>query len=68
MVDRKLIKQVVEIFVDMGGQRNSLEVYVQDFEDMLLSTTGAHAHTRARQPAPANSRGPLPGAASLSRR
>ena len=68
MVDRKLIKQVVEIFVDMGGQRNSLEVYVQDFEDMLLSTTGAHAHTRARQPAPANSRGSLPGAASLSRR
>jgi len=39
MVDRKLIKQVIEIFVDMGGQRNSLEVYVQDFEDMLLSTT-----------------------------
>ena len=51
MVDRKLIKQVVEIFVDMGGQRNSLEVYVQDFEDMLLSTTGARARM---QPAPAN--------------
>jgi cullin 1 len=88
MVDRKLIKQVVEIFVDMGGQRNSLEVYVQDFEDMLLSTTGARARM---QPAPANCpsarcwlhafgcrqlaacsrtrrRGPLPGAASLSRR
>ena len=34
-----LIKEVVEIFVEMGGSRNSLEVYVTDFEDMLLSTT-----------------------------
>ena len=39
IIDRKLVKEVVEIFVDMGGARNSLEVYVQDFEDMLLSTT-----------------------------
>jgi len=39
IIDRKLVKEVVEIFVDMGGARNSLEVYVTDFEDMLLSTT-----------------------------
>jgi len=40
MVDRELIKKVVVgIFVEMGGQRNTLEVYVQDFEEMLLSTT-----------------------------
>jgi len=39
IIDRKLVKQVVEIFVEMGGSRNSLEVYVTDFEDMLLSTT-----------------------------
>ena len=39
IIDRKLVKQVVEIFVEMGGSRNSLEVYVSDFEDMLLSTT-----------------------------
>ena len=39
LIDRKLVKQVVEIFVEMGGSRNSLEVYVTDFEDMLLSTT-----------------------------
>ena len=31
--------QVVEIFVEMGGARNSLEVYVTYCEDMLLSTT-----------------------------
>ena len=39
IIDRKLVKDVVEIFVEMGGARNSLEVYVTDFEDMLLSTT-----------------------------
>lgn len=39
IIDRKLVKEVVEIFVEMGGSRNSLEVYVTDFEDMLLSTT-----------------------------
>jgi len=39
IIDRKLVKEVVEIFVEMGGARNSLEVYVTDFEDMLLSTT-----------------------------
>jgi cullin 1 len=39
IVDRKLVKEVVEIFVEMGGNRNSLEVYVNDFEEMLLSTT-----------------------------
>ena len=39
MIDRKLVKQVIEIFVEMGGSRNSLEVYVTDFEDMLLSET-----------------------------
>jgi len=39
IIDRKLVKSVVEIFVEMGGSRNSLEVYVTDFEDMLLSTT-----------------------------
>jgi cullin 1 len=56
MVDRKLIKQVVEIFVDMGGQRNSLEVYVQDFEDMLLSTTGARARACNLRPPTAHLR------------
>jgi len=39
IVDKKLIKEVVGIFVEMGGSRNSLEVYVTDFEEMLLSTT-----------------------------
>jgi cullin 1 len=39
IIDRKLVKEVVEIFVEMGGSRNSLEVFVTDFEDMLLSTT-----------------------------
>jgi len=39
VVDRKLIKDVVEIFVEMGGTRSSLEVYVSDFEEMLLTTT-----------------------------
>lgn len=39
IVDRKLIKQVVQIFVDMGDARNSLEVYVTDFEEILLSST-----------------------------
>eukprot|EP00316_Scyphosphaera_apsteinii_P011384 CAMPEP_0119338308 /NCGR_PEP_ID=MMETSP1333-20130426/95746_1 /TAXON_ID=418940 /ORGANISM="Scyphosphaera apsteinii, Strain RCC1455" /LENGTH=698 /DNA_ID=CAMNT_0007349543 /DNA_START=233 /DNA_END=2329 /DNA_ORIENTATION=- len=39
IVDKKLIKEVVEIFVEMGGSRNSLEVYVTDFEEQLLSTT-----------------------------
>lgn len=39
IIDRKLVKEVVEIFVEMGGARNSLEVYVTDFEDMLLSTS-----------------------------
>jgi len=40
MVDRDLIhKVVVGIFVEMGGMRNSLEVYQSEFEDMLLSTT-----------------------------
>merc|ERR1719271_2402119 len=38
-VDKKLIKDVVGIFVEMGGSRNSLEVSVSVFEDMLLSTT-----------------------------
>jgi len=41
-VDKKLIQQVVEIFVEMGGSRNSLEVYVTDFEEMLLSTTAEY--------------------------
>lgn len=31
--------QVIEIFVEMRGHRNNLEVYVTDFEEMLLSTT-----------------------------
>jgi len=39
IVDKKLIQSVVEIFVEMGGSRNSLEVYMTDFEEMLLSTT-----------------------------
>ncbi|KAL3922533.1 MAG: hypothetical protein SGPRY_004527 [Prymnesium sp.] len=39
IVDRKLVKDVVEIFVEMGDTRNSLEVYVSDFEEMLLTTT-----------------------------
>lgn len=39
LVDRKLVKDVVAIFVDMGGARNSLEVYTSDFEDHLLSAT-----------------------------
>ena len=39
IIDRKLVKEVLDIFVEMGGSRNSLEVYVTDFEDMLLSTT-----------------------------
>merc|ERR1719197_1425328 len=39
MIDTKLVKDVVEIFVDMGGSRTSLEVYVVDFEEMLLSST-----------------------------
>jgi len=39
IIDRKLVKEVVEIFVEMGGARNSLEVYVTDFEEMLLSTS-----------------------------
>ena len=30
---------MVGIFEEMGGSRNSLEVYVTDFEDMLLSTS-----------------------------
>jgi len=44
IVDKKLIKEVVEIFVDMGGSRNSLEVYMTDFEEMLLSTTADYYH------------------------
>jgi len=39
LVDRKLIKDVVAIFVDMGGTRNSLEVYTTDFEEALLGAT-----------------------------
>jgi len=39
IVDKKLVKQVVEIFVEMGGSRASLETYATDFEEMLLSTT-----------------------------
>jgi len=39
IVDRKLMKDVVEIFVEMGGQRSNLEVYVSDFEEMLLTTS-----------------------------
>ena len=38
-IDRKLIKQVVEIFVEMGSSRTGLEVYVTDFEEQLLTTT-----------------------------
>jgi len=45
IIDRKLVKEVVAIFVEMGGARNSLEVYVTDFEDLLLSTT-ADFYTR----------------------
>jgi hypothetical protein len=30
---------VISIFVDMGGARNSLEVYVADFEEALLGGT-----------------------------
>jgi len=39
MIDTKLVKDVVGIFVEMGGSRTSLEVYVVDFEEMLLSST-----------------------------
>lgn len=39
MIDTKLVKDVVAIFVEMGGSRTSLEVYVVDFEEMLLSST-----------------------------
>ncbi|KAL1524971.1 hypothetical protein AB1Y20_019847 [Prymnesium parvum] len=40
LVDRTLIKEVVEIFVDMGGTtRSSLEVYINDFEEALLTST-----------------------------
>ena len=39
LVDKKLVKEVIEIFVEMRGNRNNLEVYVTDFEEMLLSTT-----------------------------
>ena len=39
IIDRKLVKEVLDIFVEMGGSRNSLEVYVTDFEDMLLSVS-----------------------------
>jgi len=45
IIDRKLVKEVVAIFVEMGGARNSLEVYVNDFEELLLSTT-ADFYTR----------------------
>jgi cullin 1 len=38
-VDKHLIKSVIEIFVEMGGSRASLETYATDFEEMLLSTT-----------------------------
>jgi len=38
-VDRKLIKDVVSIFVDMGGTRVSLDVYTTDFEEALLVAT-----------------------------
>jgi len=38
-VDKHLIKSVVEIFVEMGSSRASLETYATDFEEMLLSTT-----------------------------
>lgn len=30
---------MISIFVDMGGARNSLEVYVADFEEALLGGT-----------------------------
>ena len=39
MIDTTLVKNVVDIFVEMGGSRTSLEVYVVDFEEMLLSST-----------------------------
>jgi len=39
MIDTTLVKKVVDIFVEMGGSRTSLEVYVVDFEEMLLSST-----------------------------
>merc|ERR1719199_356074 len=39
MIDTKLVKDVVGIFVEMGGSRTSLGVYVVDFEEMLLSST-----------------------------
>lgn len=39
LVDRTLIKDVVAIFVDMGGTRNNLEVYTADFEEALLHAT-----------------------------
>jgi len=38
-VDKQLIKSVIDIFVEMGGSRASLETYATDFEEMLLSTT-----------------------------
>ena len=44
MIDKALVKEVVEIFVEMGSSRNSLEVYVSDFEDMLHSTTVRRRH------------------------
>mmetsp|Transcript_22229 Transcript_22229/g.71840 ORF Transcript_22229/g.71840 Transcript_22229/m.71840 type:complete len:749 (-) Transcript_22229:395-2641(-) len=38
-VDKHLIKSVIEIFVEMGGSRASLDTYATDFEEMLLSST-----------------------------
>jgi cullin 1 len=49
MIDTKLVKDVVGIFVEMGGSRTSLEVYVVDFEEMLLSST-ADFYRRAAPP------------------
>lgn len=39
IVNKPLVKLVVEIFVEMGSSRNDLDVYVSDFEEALLSTT-----------------------------
>ena len=51
MIDTKLVKDVVGIFVEMGGSRTSLEVYVVDFEEMLLSSTADFYRRRPARPA-----------------
>ena len=57
MIDTKLVKDVVGIFVEMGGSRTSLEVYVVDFEEMLLSST-ADFYRRRQHLSPVPPAGP----------